>query len=147
MFMSVIFIVVDILSVTPVIPLGVINPFWKFAFVFKCFTDSIILDDFKTSLDKLSRHRMAQVLPFNVFGGTRSRPGSDIVRSDRVRPDKLRRSLDGLSIAEIEVAEGYSWVELPGNGEFSAPLPPSQAAVNPVSKETCRNSDLSRSVR
>jgi hypothetical protein len=53
MCLSVAFIVVDILSVTSVLKTGSINPFWKFSFVFKCFTDTIILDDFKTALDKL----------------------------------------------------------------------------------------------
>lgn len=67
MTLSVISIIVDLLSVTPVVPIGVINPFWKFAFVFKCFTDSIILDDFKSSLDKLSMHRRAQILPFSIM--------------------------------------------------------------------------------
>lgn len=52
------------------INIGVINPFWKFAFIFKCFTDSIILDDFKASLDRLSQHRLAQILPFNIMGST-----------------------------------------------------------------------------
>ncbi|KAH6623673.1 hypothetical protein F5144DRAFT_632971 [Chaetomium tenue] len=67
MALSVISIIIDLLSVTSVIPIGVINPFWKFAFVFKCFTDSIILDDFKSALDKLSHHRRSQILPFNVL--------------------------------------------------------------------------------
>ncbi|KAL2131849.1 hypothetical protein VTI74DRAFT_4537 [Chaetomium olivicolor] len=66
MSLSVISIIVDILSVTPVIPIGVINPFWKFAFVFKCFTDSIILDDFKAALDKLSRRKRAWSYPTSV---------------------------------------------------------------------------------
>ncbi|KAI0100076.1 hypothetical protein GGR51DRAFT_564488 [Nemania sp. FL0031] len=61
MCLSVVYTLIDILSVTPVIPLGPINPFWKFAFIFKCFTDSIILDDFKTALDKLSKHSMRQI--------------------------------------------------------------------------------------
>jgi hypothetical protein len=72
MILSVIFIIVDLLSVTPVIPIGVINPFWKFAFVFKCLTDTIILDDFKTALDKLSRHRMSQILPLDAVLRTES---------------------------------------------------------------------------
>lgn len=70
MTLSVIFIVVDILAVTPVINLGVINPFWKFAFVFKCLTDTIILDDFKTALDKLSRHKMSRILPVDAILNT-----------------------------------------------------------------------------
>jgi hypothetical protein len=66
MILSVVFIIIDILSVTPVIRIGVINPFWKFALVFKCLTDTIILDDFKTALDKLSRMRMSQILPLDA---------------------------------------------------------------------------------
>src|SRR5690606_35043416 len=72
MSLSVIFIILDILAVTPVISIGVINPFWKFAFVFKCFTDSIILDDFKAALDKLSDYRRLRIRPFNVLGDTSS---------------------------------------------------------------------------
>lgn len=70
MTLSVVFIVIDLLSVTPVIPIGVINPFWKFSMVFKCLSDTIILDDFKTALDKLSRHRRSQILPFDAFANT-----------------------------------------------------------------------------
>lgn len=58
MCLSVAFIVVDVLAVTSVLKIGGINPFWKFAFVFKCFTDTIFLDDFKTVLDRLWEHRM-----------------------------------------------------------------------------------------
>lgn len=57
MFLSLVFIVVDVCS--SVIPhfsstVG-INPYWKFALIFKCFCDTIILDDFKTALEKLRR--------------------------------------------------------------------------------------------
>jgi hypothetical protein len=64
MLLSVAFIIVDICSVTAVfsssLPEG-INPFWKLAFVFKCFTDTIILDDFKTALDKLKQYKMSRL--------------------------------------------------------------------------------------
>lgn len=65
MLLSIIFIVVDILAVTRVfkthaLPDG-INPFWKLAFVFKCLTDTIVLDDFKTALDRLSKARKRQL--------------------------------------------------------------------------------------
>lgn len=71
MCLSLVFIFVDLLSVTPVLAIGGINPFWKFALVFKCLTDTIILDDFKTALDKLSRHKMSQIyqLPFSIRSG------------------------------------------------------------------------------
>lgn len=58
MSLSVAFVIVDVLSVTTVVKIGGLNPFWKFAFVFKCFTDTIFLDDFKTVLDKLWEHKM-----------------------------------------------------------------------------------------
>lgn len=58
MFVSICFIIVDVCAVTEAfkssLPVG-INPFWKLAFVFKCLTDAVILDDFKTALDRL-RH-------------------------------------------------------------------------------------------
>lgn len=64
MALSVGFIIVDILSVTPALAIGLpdgINPFWKLAFVFKCFTDTIILDDFKTALDKLKQYKLRRL--------------------------------------------------------------------------------------
>ena len=58
MLLSIVFIILDVLSVTnalkSALPVG-INPFWKLSFVFKCLTDAVILDDFKTALDKI-RH-------------------------------------------------------------------------------------------
>lgn len=35
-----------------------INPFWKLSLVFKCLTDAILLDDFKTELKRLGLRRM-----------------------------------------------------------------------------------------
>ena len=61
MCVSLVFIILDILAVTPVLDMGGLNPFWKMAFIFKCFTDTIILDDFKTALDKISEYKLNQV--------------------------------------------------------------------------------------
>ncbi|KAK7748652.1 hypothetical protein SLS53_000673 [Cytospora paraplurivora] len=56
MALAIVFSLLDILSVTDVLadalPVGV-NPFWKLSLVFKCLTDTVILDDFKTALDRL----------------------------------------------------------------------------------------------
>jgi hypothetical protein len=63
MILSIIFTIIDICAVTDafqsILPVG-INPFWKLAFVFKLLTDSVILDDFKTALDKLSRYNLTR---------------------------------------------------------------------------------------
>ncbi|KAF2268925.1 hypothetical protein CC78DRAFT_540371 [Lojkania enalia] len=68
MVLSIIFIVLDICSVTNVfkssLPVG-INPFWKLAFVFKCLTDSIVLDDFKTALDRLRAFKISRLGSFS----------------------------------------------------------------------------------
>jgi len=64
MVLSICFIITDILSVTHVISAGLpdgLNPFWKFAFVFKCLTDTVILDDFKTALDRLKQYKLERM--------------------------------------------------------------------------------------
>jgi len=64
MILSIIFTIIDICAVTDTLsaalPIG-INPFWKLAFVFKLLTDSVILDDFKTALDKLSHYNLSRI--------------------------------------------------------------------------------------
>jgi hypothetical protein len=64
MVVSIIFTIVDILSVTgvlhSVLPVG-INPFWKLAFVFKCLTDVVILDDFKSALDRITAIHLNEI--------------------------------------------------------------------------------------
>ena len=65
MILSICFIVVDIVAVTgefskKTLPDG-INPFWKLAFVFKCLTDTIILDDFNTALDRLTEAKLQRI--------------------------------------------------------------------------------------
>lgn len=79
MCLSIAFIIVDILSVTDALksslPVGV-NPFWKLAFVFKCLTDSVILDDFKTALDRMRAFKISRLGSFAVDSSdARSRPG------------------------------------------------------------------------
>lgn len=68
MLLSIVFIVLDILAVTQVLrlpgPTG-INPFWKFAFVFKCLTDSVVLDDFKMALDRLRAFKISRLGSFS----------------------------------------------------------------------------------
>jgi hypothetical protein len=63
MLLSIVFKILDILSVTDVLkkalPAG-IDPFWELAFVFKLLTDTMILDDFKSALDRLNAFKMAR---------------------------------------------------------------------------------------
>ncbi|KAK3899965.1 hypothetical protein C8A05DRAFT_17669 [Staphylotrichum tortipilum] len=131
MSLSMISIIVDILSVTPVIPIGVINPFWKFAFVFKCFTDSIILDDFRAALDKLSRRRMAHILPFNILADTMS--ARDFVGGSPREGKRERKhdgDLDAQSVTEMDrIPSGKACTSL---SDVSGLCPPSPVRVNHV---------------
>lgn len=74
MLLSIAFIVLDVLSVTAVLknslPVG-INPFWKLSFVFKCLTDTVVLDDFKTALDRLRAFKQSKLGSFAVDGTDR----------------------------------------------------------------------------
>lgn len=96
MTLSIIFLILDILSVTHVIngsaaPDG-INPFWKLSFVFKCLTDTVILDDFKTALDRLKEYRMRRL---SNFGGEMGgRPSSSEGRGSEIIPIKKFRTPD-----------------------------------------------------
>ena len=80
MVFSIVFIILDIISVTggfkSALPEG-LNPFWKLAFVFKCLTDSIVLDDFKTALDRLMRQKMRRE-GFDNYGERHIQPPSDM---------------------------------------------------------------------
>ncbi|KAL1389523.1 hypothetical protein HDK64DRAFT_200253, partial [Phyllosticta capitalensis] len=65
MLLSICFMIIDIAAVSGAfastnLPDG-LNPFWKLSFVFKCLTDTLVLDDFKTALDRLSRARKRQL--------------------------------------------------------------------------------------
>lgn len=54
------------------LPIG-INPFWKLSFVFKCLTDSVVLDDFKTALDRLRAFKITKLGSFAVDNGENGR--------------------------------------------------------------------------
>ena len=87
MLLSICFIVLDVLSVTSALksalPVG-INPFWKLSFVFKCLTDSVVLDDFKTALDRLRAFKMSRLGSFAMDGVDRrsKQHKEDVVRAN-----------------------------------------------------------------
>jgi hypothetical protein len=97
MILSIIFIVLDICSVTEAfkstLPVG-INPFWKLAFVFKCLTDSVVLDDFKTALDRLRAFKISRIGSFSQDtsdrrthnDGTLAKTWEDMEKEARKRP-------------------------------------------------------------
>ncbi|KAF2710800.1 hypothetical protein K504DRAFT_475741 [Pleomassaria siparia CBS 279.74] len=84
MVISIIFIILDICSVTHAIRIGTIgiNPFWKLAFVFKCLTDAVVLDDFKTALDRLRAFKISRLGSFSGdMSDSRSRNNMSLVNT------------------------------------------------------------------
>jgi hypothetical protein len=83
MILSIIFIILDILAVTNVLRIpGTtgINPFWKLAFVFKCLTDAVVLDDFKVALDRLRAFKISRLGSFSGdMSDARSRNNGHLV--------------------------------------------------------------------
>jgi hypothetical protein len=106
MIFSIIFTIVDICSVTEafqsILPVG-INPFWKLAFVFKLLTDSVILDDFKTALDKLCAFNLSRIEE-NVNGSWAARKETTIERTVAERPRTAHGSQSSRS-------PGGSWID------------------------------------
>ena len=103
MILSICFIFLDILAVTHVIdgkglPDG-INPFWKLAFVFKCLTDTIVLDDFKTALDKLKQYKLQR-----LGGAITDDNPQDFVDVDQVQ----RKKSDPLSNGALALPSSYA---------------------------------------
>lgn len=109
MSLSVGFIIVDILSVTEVfkstLPEG-INPFWKLAFIFKCFTDTIILDDFKTALDKLKQYKLERL-------------GSTAMHSDEIARPNLAHFRRGTEFQPYNESRGVTAHDKPRPPETS----------------------------
>lgn len=113
MILSVTFIIVDILSVTGVLASGLpngINPFWKLAYVFKCLTDTIILDDFKTALDKLKQYRLQRLS--SVTDSDPNRRDLTFSRSRSVAPQPWLDASGGNSGDKLGSAAHYDNIDL-----------------------------------
>ncbi|KAF2688591.1 hypothetical protein K458DRAFT_440182 [Lentithecium fluviatile CBS 122367] len=85
MLLSITFIVLDVLSVTGALKIAGdtgINPFWKLSFVFKCLTDSVILDDFKMALDRLRAFKISRLGSFSGdFSDRRTRNDGNLIET------------------------------------------------------------------
>ncbi|KAJ4352245.1 uncharacterized protein N0V89_007592 [Didymosphaeria variabile] len=95
--LSVIFFILDIISATNTLDLGLpsgINPFWKVSSVFKCLMDCVVLDDFKTAMDRLRAYKISHLGSFaQDTNSTRIDYAGDLVRTwEEVAADAQRRS-------------------------------------------------------
>lgn len=71
MILSIVFLLTDAaVSAAKVTASSGINPYWRFALVFKCASDTIFLDDFKSVLDDIIAHRLSSVADTVPRGST-----------------------------------------------------------------------------
>ncbi|GAA93261.1 similar to An04g07800 [Aspergillus luchuensis IFO 4308] len=82
MVISVVFAIVDMCAIRVENRLGYppgMEPFWKLAFVFKCLSDTIILDDFRSALDRLRYHYHPDGVPPQEATHARCRSTNQLV--------------------------------------------------------------------
>jgi len=101
MVLSIIFLATDIaVSAAKVTANSGINPYWRFALVFKCASDTIFLDDFKSVLDDIVAHK------FGSAGGTAHRgstvPPRDSSSLGRNSSPSINRGEDFVDCSSLE---------------------------------------------
>jgi hypothetical protein len=71
MLLSIVFLITDVVATALVSAQSGINPYWRLALVFKCASDAIFLDDFKSVLDKIAESALKYVanLPSTLKDG------------------------------------------------------------------------------
>jgi hypothetical protein len=84
MFISIAFLLTDVVvSAARLTASSGINPYWRFALVFKCASDTIFLDDFKSVLDAIVARKSSRdgTIPRSGIGGRKCsiRDGHDLV--------------------------------------------------------------------
>ncbi|OQD66321.1 hypothetical protein PENDEC_c048G07040 [Penicillium decumbens] len=98
---------------TDSLPTG-IEPFWKLSFVFKCLCDTVILDDFKTALDRLRSYSLSKqassgILLTSSNGRSPGLPQNGAVAdTEAARPvvmHKLVRSDKSFSVPRVALRE------------------------------------------
>ncbi|KOS22344.1 hypothetical protein ESCO_002024 [Escovopsis weberi] len=119
--LSIIFLVVDIaVTVHGSVDSG-INPFWRFALVFKCASDVIFLDDFKSVLDHLSQrstnrpHGFGYPSPLGVHRvdpGASNRPAKGVLNNFKDTVAVPVRAKSKCGWEEHSDNSGACWTEL-----------------------------------
>ena len=100
-------------------PFCSINPYWKLSLVFKCLTDTIMLDDFKTELRKLGFARLEREEARRKSVATFANKESFVAnRSEVEEVDPVDGSPRPLSLSEM--LTGGEQLPTIGNGRRNA---------------------------
>ncbi|KAK2753703.1 hypothetical protein FQN55_000066 [Onygenales sp. PD_40] len=132
MCLSIVFLVVDLMSVLHVfegaLPTG-INPFWKLSFVFKCLCDTVILDDFKTALDRLRDYWLMKNGALDHLGSDTQQQRPPLGRRSHSRKSRHSNQSDS-SIRRPDAV--LNTVDNGGGGRFNAGRKYSNAPFSPI---------------
>jgi hypothetical protein len=129
MALSIVFLVTDVvISAAKLSANSGINPYWRFALVFKCASDTIFLDDFKSVLDDI----VARKFSSSGDGVHRSSIGRSPNRHSRKRSRSVNRGEDFIECTSLEDP-----FRRPVHTSMSSQQssPPKSKYLNPFSKE------------
>ncbi|EED14769.1 conserved hypothetical protein [Talaromyces stipitatus ATCC 10500] len=131
MCLSLAFTVFDILSVTNVfssaLPTGV-EPFWKLSFIFKCLCDTVILDDFKTALDRMHNYWLRRMDPNLEIG-------PDEYTFSSMNPQSYRDGRRKSSLRDIEEETATLGLSVMNPAAKYATQPNSKTSVDTAEKQ------------
>lgn len=95
---------------------GRINPYWKLALVFKCLTDNIMLDDFKTTLKKLGALKLQAAGGPQPNDGGSSSLNKSALAAEKVSPWSHLNSSDRRTSMSGRALEPYEELDPSGRG-------------------------------
>ncbi|KAF1845122.1 uncharacterized protein K460DRAFT_385730 [Cucurbitaria berberidis CBS 394.84] len=127
MIISIAFLLVDVVvSAAKLSANSGINPYWRFALVFKCASDTIFLDDFKSVLDDIVARKLSSKNTAGRHGSVGGSGGSG---------QKLARSVSrGAELIECTALEQPTLTPVHTTSSSQATAPKSKFAL-PFSKE------------
>ncbi|CAI6093112.1 unnamed protein product [Clonostachys chloroleuca] len=121
MFISIVFLITDVAVTATVSTDRGINPYWRFSLVFKCASDTIFLDDFKSVLDRIASSTIKRLahIPNSSING----PRGSVTRQHGSFSHQEFRPGHSVSVsANPQGSSGYSkYARVPWVGQRLAP--------------------------
>jgi hypothetical protein len=131
MAISIVFLLTDVvISAAKLSTSSGINPYWRFALVFKCASDTIFLDDFKSVLDDIVARKFSSTGNNIHRGSTARSPHRD--STGRKRSHSVNRGDEFIECSQLE-DPFYRPVHTSISSLQSSP--PKSKYLNPFSKE------------
>jgi hypothetical protein len=122
MALSIVFLITDfVVSLQNTMPNSGINPYWRLALVFKCASDTIFLDDFKSVLDAIVARKFSSVGDSALRGSV---PGIPPHPRPHPQPHKpSHSSSSGGQFIECSTLAKSEGLSVPANDPHTQPIP------------------------